>query len=91
MAQEKIPFNEAVTAFLDALHHPLRQEIDQLRQAVLSANAGLSENNKRNSPNYCFKSEDRITLRIHPLKQLQLIFHRGAKVLVRWSGLAGHF
>jgi hypothetical protein len=81
MAQEKIALNEAVTQFLDALDHPLRKEIEQLRQAILSANAGLSENIKWNGPNYCFRSEDRITLRIHPPKQLQLIFHRGAKVL----------
>jgi hypothetical protein len=72
MAQEKIALNEAVTQFLDALDHPLRKEIEQLRQAVLSANAGLSENIKCNGPNYCFRSEDRITLRIHPLNNFSL-------------------
>lgn len=33
-----------------------------------------------NGPNYCFCGEDRITMRIHPPKQIQLIFHRVAKV-----------
>ena len=47
---------------------------------ILSANAGLAENIKWNGPNYTFRGEDRITMRIHPPRQLQLIFHRGAKV-----------
>ncbi len=55
--------------------------IEQLRHQILSANAGLSENIKWNGPNYCFEGEDRITMKIHPPKQIQLIFHRGAKAL----------
>lgn len=73
--------NEQVTAFIKALNHPLETEINLLRQQILSANKGLSENIKWNGPNYIFHGEDRITMRIHPPKQLQLIFHRGAKVL----------
>jgi hypothetical protein len=83
MEQEKAPLNEDVTKFLDDLHHPLRKEIDHLRQAILSANPGLSENIKWNGPNFCFMGEDRITMRIQPPKQLQLIFHRGAKVVAQ--------
>jgi hypothetical protein len=83
MAPGEIPLNEEVSKFLDDLTHPLRKEIDQLRQVVLSANVGLSENIKWNGPNFCFQGEDRITMRIHPPKQLQLIFHRGAKVLAQ--------
>jgi hypothetical protein len=83
MAQAEIPFNEELTQFLNDLNHPLRKEIDQLRQIVLSTNAGLSENIKWNGPNFCSQGEDRITMRIHPTTQLQLIFHRGAKVLAQ--------
>ena len=46
----------------------------------LKANNGLEENIKWNGPNYFFDNEDRITIRVQPLtKQVQLIFHRGAK------------
>lgn len=72
--------NPEVTQFLEALNHPLAAEITALRKLVLSANKGLSENIKWNGPNYTFNGEDRITMRIHPPRQLQLIFHRGAKV-----------
>jgi hypothetical protein len=71
-----------VTEFLDALNHPFRAEIELLRQCVLSAHGDLTENIKWNGPSYCHLDNDRITMRIQPLRQqAQLIFHRGAKVL----------
>lgn len=79
MAQQISQLNNEVTAFLDALDHPFRNEIQHLRELVLAANEGLTENIKWNGPNYCFNQADRITMRIQPpKKQVQLIFHRGA-------------
>ena len=72
--------NSEVSAFLDELSHPLRSEIEQLRNCILNANENLTENIKWNGPNYCFDNEDRITMRVQPpTKQIQIIFHRGAK------------
>ena len=72
-----------VTQFLDDQNHPFRKEIEQLRNCILAANTNLTENIKWNGPNYCFENEDRITMKIHPPKQVQLIFHTGAKVKVQ--------
>ena len=72
-------YNLEVTVFLDGLDHPFRAEIDALRTIILTAQTDLTENIKWNGPNYSFQGEDRITMRILPPKQLQLIFHRGAK------------
>lgn len=69
-----------VSEFLDAQNHPFRNEIEQLRSIILAANSGLSENIKWNSPNYHLANNDRITMRVQPPKQIQLIFHCGAKV-----------
>lgn len=73
--------NPEVSQFLDDLHHPMRTEIDHLREILLSAASDLSENIKWNGPNYTLHDEDRITMRVQPItqKQIQLIFHRGAK------------
>ena len=80
MAKTKINLNKEVTEFLDKQNHPLRNEIEELRITILTANSELTENIKWNGPNYCFENEDRITMRIQPpTKQVQLIFHRGAK------------
>lgn len=72
--------SEEVTLFLDKQDHPLRAEIEHLRNCILNTQDDLMENIKWNSPNYSFKNEDRITMRIQPPKQIQLVFHCGAKV-----------
>lgn len=71
--------NSAVTDFLVEKNHPLRKEIEQLRILIVSIDSNLTENIKWNGPNYCFNNEDRITMKIQPPKNIQLIFHRGAK------------
>ncbi len=71
--------NSDATNFLDGLNHPFRAEIEAIRILILTAQPELTETIKWNGPNYSFHGEDRITMRILPPKQLQLIFHRGAK------------
>lgn len=73
--------NALVTEFLEPLNHPLKLEINHLRQLILNLNEEMSENIKWNGPNYMHKGVDRITMRVNPPKQIQLILHRGAKVL----------
>lgn len=80
MAKQKTNFNLDVTSFLDEQNHPLRKEIETLRELILSSNQNLSENIKWNGPNYCLEDEDRVTMKIQPPKNIQLIFHCGAKV-----------
>ena len=69
-----------VEQFMQALDHPLKAEIDALRMLVTSANASLTEQIKWNAPSFAVDGEDRITLKLHPPKHLQLVFHRGAKI-----------
>jgi hypothetical protein len=71
--------NRDVSGFLDQQFYPLRKEIERLRVTILSTDNNLTENIKWNGPNYCFGSEDRITMKIQPTKNIQLVFHRGAK------------
>jgi hypothetical protein len=71
--------NPEVSKMLDALDHPLRTEIEFLRSILLETGEEIQENIKWNGPNYTFAGEDRITMKIHPPKQIQLIFHRGAR------------
>ena len=72
--------NKEVTEFLNELNHPFRNEIEELRDCILTSDKNLIENIKWNAPNYSFENEDRITMRIQPMTtKVQLIFHRGAK------------
>jgi len=80
MDKQPSNLNSEVTEFLNELTHPFRNEIEQLRMYILSSDKQLTENIKWNGPNYCVADADRITMRIQPpTKQVQLIFHRGAK------------
>lgn len=75
--------NNEVTSFLTNLKHPLINEINALRSIILSSPIAINENIKWNAPNYLHNGEDRITMRIQPSTQVQLIFHRGAKKLAQ--------
>lgn len=80
MTNHPIHLSPEVTTLLDTLNPAFRNEIEQLRLLILSADSGITENIKWNGPNYCFDNEDRISMRVQAPKQVQLIFHRGAKV-----------
>ena len=73
--------NDEVTAFLDGMNLSLRDEIEYVRTIIMSADYAITEGIKWNGPNYSINGEDRITMRIHSPKGIQIIFHRGAKVL----------
>jgi len=80
MTRQTIQLNKEVSDFLHAIDHPLIKEIQLLRTVILGAHPQLSENIKWNGPNYVYNSQDRVTMKIQPPKNIQLIFHRGAKV-----------
>ena len=77
--------NQNVSKLVEDINHPLKSEIQVLRNIILNVDSEIAENIKWNSPNYTFRNEDRITMRLQPKNQIQLIFHRGAKKLAQPS------
>ena len=70
---------EVVDKFMGKLEHPLKAEIEDVRAVILGADENISEHIKWNAPSFCYAGEDRVTFNLHSSKQIQLIFHRGAK------------
>lgn len=68
-----------VEGFLAALDHPRKAEIVALRRLILAADRGISERIKWNAPSFGVGGDDRVTMRLAPKGQVQLVFHRGAK------------
>lgn len=66
-------------AYLTALDHPRKAEIEQLVAIALGAAPGITGHVKWNAPSFCIGGVDRVTLRLHPPPTLQIIFHRGAR------------
>jgi|SRR5690554_381330 len=67
-----------VQSFIAALDHPLKSEIEALRQTLLGADAGISEEIKWNAPSFR-TSEHFATMHLRAKDSLQLILHLGAK------------
>ena len=68
-----------LTAYLAALDHPRKAEIEQLAALALGAAPGITGHVKWNAPSFCNGGDDRVTLRLQPPPTLQIIFHRGAR------------
>jgi hypothetical protein len=68
-----------VDAFLEALDHPLRDDVVRVRGLVLAALPDLGEAIKWNAPS--FRSGERFfaTFDLRTKDSVRLVFHRGAK------------
>jgi Domain of unknown function (DU1801) len=69
-----------VEDYLATAEHARMDEIVVLRAAILKSSKVITEHIKWNAPSFCWKGEDRVTMRLHPKDRLELIFHRGAKM-----------
>jgi len=72
--------NDEVEQFLLTLTHPMKAEIEKVREIILGSNPEITERIKWNAPSFCYEDEDRVTFKLFPYDSIQLIFHRGAKV-----------
>jgi hypothetical protein len=79
--------SQEVDRFISGLDHPLKEEVERLRTAILDSNDEITEHVKWNAPSFCYAGEDRVTFRLFPEDRVQLIFHHGSKV----KGDAGDF
>lgn len=65
---------------MSALNHPLKDQVERLRTAILDSNDRITEHVKWNAPSFRYAGEDRVTFRLYPEDRTQLVFHRGSKV-----------
>ena len=77
-----------VDRFMEGLDHPLKEQIERLRSAILGSNERITEHIKWKAPSFRYAGEDRVTFRLHPAERAQLVFHRGAKVKGDAAGFA---
>jgi hypothetical protein len=68
-----------VQAFLRDLKHGRKDEVEAVREIILSAHPGITEQIKWNAPSFCIDGDDRITFRLQPGDRVHLVFHRGAR------------
>ena len=84
----KLTDSEKVSAYMLALEHPLKAEIDAVREIIKSANANIRERIKWNAPSYYFH-EDLVTFHTRPTKHVHLVFHHPHVTTIQSSLLEG--
>lgn len=70
--------NTDVSAYMEALEHPLKAEIEALRAIILGADGRIQESVKWNAPSF-YIDRHFATFRLHPGGILQVILHTDAK------------
>ena len=76
-SQEKS--KDLVDAFMAALHHPLKSDIEAVRRIILAASPKITEGIKWNS--LSFRTDEYFaTVHLRATDAVRLVFHRGAKV-----------
>ncbi|MEZ4934472.1 MAG: DUF1801 domain-containing protein [Saprospiraceae bacterium] len=74
MAKTKLPDDALVAQYMQQLEHPLKAEIEALREIIKNTNPAISERIKWNAPSYYIK-EDFLTFNHRKTDQVHLIFH----------------
>ena len=70
---------KTVDEFLSDLNDEKVSQVNELREIILSANEGITEHIKWNSPSYIFDHEDRITFNVvNKENKVKLVLHMGA-------------
>ena len=72
--------SQEVERLVSGLDHPMKEETERLRVAILGSNDRITEHVKWNAPSFCYAGEDRVTFRLFPADRAQLVFHRGSRV-----------
>jgi len=70
---------ENASELVRRLQHPLKPEIEAVRQIILGANDQIGEEIKWNAPSFYVK-EHFATFNLHSREFVQVIFHTGAKM-----------
>ena len=81
---------EKVTDYMQKLEHPLKAEIEAVRQIIRNANNKIAERIKWNAPSYYYK-KDLVTFNPRATKQVHLVFHDISIVDIKSDLLEGNY
>ncbi len=79
-----------VDEYMAALNHPLKKEMEELRNIIKSAHPGIGERIKWAAPSF-FYSEDLVTFNHRQEKFVQLVFHHKSIVSITSTLLEGNY
>jgi hypothetical protein len=76
-----MPLAPQVDAYMDALEHPFKAEVQALREIIVQAHPKIAERIKWNSPSYYYGVDmAAFNLRAKGFVQLIFVFHKGQMI-----------
>ena len=81
---------EKVNAYMKALEHPLKAEIEAVRTIILKASDKIAERVKWNAPSFYYKN-DLVTFNQRTDKHVHLVFHHIAVASIQSPILEGEY
>jgi hypothetical protein len=88
-----MPKKESVEAYMEKLDHPLKAEVEMLRDIIKGVNPKIAEQIKWNAPSYSYRGEkDYIaTFNLRAHQHVHLIFHNPAIASIKSDILEGDY
>ena len=82
---------EQVDAFIQQLDHPLKSEVEMVREIIKSVNKDITEQIKWNAPSFSYHGEYLVTFNLLETKRIHLVFHNPMIARVKSPLLEGDY
>jgi uncharacterized protein YdhG (YjbR/CyaY superfamily) len=82
---------EDVDAFMDRLEHPLKAEVQELREIIKGVSPDITEQVKWNAPTFNHDDKYIATFNLHNVKRVHLVFHHPDVAAIQSDLLEGDY
>lgn len=82
---------QAVDDFLANLDHPMKAEVQAVREIIKGASPAIKEQVKWNAPSFSYKDDYLVTFNLHAKDRIHLVFHNPAIAEVNSALLEGDY
>jgi len=82
---------EEVDHFLDELDHPLKAEVQMIREIIKNVNNEITEQIKWKAPSFSYKGEYLVTFNLRDQQKIHLVFHNPQIANVKSRLLEGDY
>jgi hypothetical protein len=87
----KLDGTKEVDHFLDGLDHPLKAEVQMIREIIKNVNNEITEQIKWKAPSFSYKGEYLVTFNLRDQQKIHLVFHNPQIANVKSIWLEGDY
>jgi uncharacterized protein YdhG (YjbR/CyaY superfamily) len=80
-----------VDEFMNTLEHPLKVEVNMLREIIKSVNKDITEQIKWKAPSFSYQGQYLVTFNLRPMEHIHLVFHNPLISKVQSPLLEGNY